>query len=96
MGPPTTVDTAFDPTSYSHLKAGAYPDPDMVAVQLAHLFDILADGVEVMNPDSITGLEQVFSRDVGLVIEDRFYQVGDDRRAPALKVGKCRDLLEEA
>ena len=27
MGPPTTVDTAFDPTSYSHLKAGTYPDP---------------------------------------------------------------------
>ena len=54
MGPPTTVDTAFDPTSYSHLKAGTYPDPDRVAVQLAHLFDILAhEGVEVLNPDPI-------------------------------------------
>ena len=84
MGPPTTVDTAFDPTSYSHLKAGTYPDPDRVAVQLAHLFDILADeGVEVMNPDHIPGLEQVFARDVGLVIEDRFYRsvmIGERQR----------------
>ena len=84
MGPPTTADTAFDPTSYSHLKAGTYPDPDRVAVQLAHLFDILADeGVEVMNPDPIPGLEQVFARDVGLVIEDRFYRsvmIGDNEK----------------
>ena len=55
-----------------------------MAVQLAHLFDILAhEGVEVLNPDPIPGLEQVFSRDVGLVIEDRFYRsvmIGERQR----------------
>ena len=84
MGTPTTADSAYDPTSYAHLQAGTYPHPADVARQLTNLADVLlAQGIEVINPDPIPGLEQVFSRDVGLVIEDRFYRsvmIGERQR----------------
>ena len=94
MGPSITLETALDPTSYTHVKSGTYPHPDDVAIQLANLFDMLSnEGVEVMNPNHIPGLEQVFSRDVGLVIEDRFYRsvmIGERQR----EWEGVKDLLE--
>ncbi len=84
MGKTATVDTAFDPTSYSHLLGGTYPDAPDVAVQLRQLADVLVDcGVDVQHPRGIPELEQVFARDVGVVVEDRFFRsvmIGERQR----------------
>lgn len=75
MGQATTAETAFDPTSHSHLMDGTYPAARDVDVQLKQLADVLVGcGVEVEHPAGIADLEQVFARDVGLVIEDRFFR----------------------
>ena len=73
MPPPPTVDTAFDPTSKWHLSQGTYPLHEEVAAQLDALADVLTHaGIEVLRPVDIPELEQVFARDVGLVIDSTF------------------------
>lgn len=73
MPPAPTLDTAFDPTSKWHLRQGTYPRHGEVAAQLDALADTLAHaGVEVFRPVDIPELEQIFARDVGLVVDGTF------------------------
>ena len=90
MGAPATLDTAFDPTSYSHIQAGTYPSHAQVSLQLERLASTLQEhGVEVLRPLDQPELEQVFARDVGMVIEDRFYRsvMIEDRQAEWSGIG---------
>lgn len=84
MGQATTAETSFDPTSHAHLIDGTYPAARDVDAQLKRLSDVLTEcGVEVRHPTGIVDLEQVFARDVGLVIEDRFFRsvmIGERQR----------------
>lgn len=71
MGPAPSVETAYDPTSKHHLKAGTYPLPEKVEEQLDHLAKcLIQEGIEVIRPLNVPQLEQVFARDVGMVIDD--------------------------
>ena len=46
-----------------------------VALQLDGLAGVLTDfGVEVLRPHDVPDLEQVFARDVGVVVEDQFFR----------------------
>ena len=73
MGPPPTFETAIDPTFKLHLSQGTYPSALDVAAQLDGLADILtAEGIEVYRPADLPHVEQVFARDVGLVIDSTF------------------------
>ena len=84
MGVRPTVETAYDPTSRSHLAAGTYPGEADVATELDGLAQTLSSrGVDVLRPVDVPELEQVFSRDVGLVIEDVFFRsrMIEDRQA---------------
>ena len=84
MGVRPTVETAYDPTSRSHLAAGTYPGEAEVAAELDGLAQTLSShGVDVLRPVDVPELEQVFSRDVGLVIEDVFFRsrMIEDRQA---------------
>lgn len=84
MGVRPTVETAYDPTSRSHLAAGTYPGDAEVARELDGLAQTLSSrGVDVLRPVDVPELEQVFARDVGLVIEDVFFRsrMIEDRQA---------------
>ena len=84
MGVRPTVETAYDPTSRAHLAAGTYPNETAVAMELDGLAEVLSShGVDVVRPADVPDLEQVFARDVGLVIEDVFFRsrMIEDRQA---------------
>ena len=84
MGAAPTLATAYDPTTKHHLRAGTYPGSEEVAVQLDHLAHCLTtEGVEVIRPLDVPDLEQVFARDVGMVIDGVFIQsrMIEDRQA---------------
>lgn len=72
-GPVPKLEDAYDPKSAEHIKAGTYPkDADMVAemdavAKIFEKYDIL-----VYRPDSIVDYNQIFSRDIAFVIEDKF------------------------
>ena len=72
-GPTPTVEEAYDPKSLEHILAGTYPvEKDMVLEMEA--FQAVFDkyGVKVYRPEIIENYNQIFSRDIGFVIDDVF------------------------
>lgn len=73
MGKTPNLESAFDPTSKWHLSRGTYPKPQEVSDQLDGLAKTLENqGVHVLRPTDLEGVEQIFARDVGLVIDRTF------------------------
>lgn len=72
-GPTPEAHEAYDPKSLEHIKAGTYPlEKDMVAEMEALEAVFKKYGVEVHRPQVIENYNQIFSRDIGFVIEDTF------------------------
>ena len=72
-GPTPTVEEAYDPKSLEHIKAGTYPiEVDMVAEMEAFNAVFQKYNVEVYRPEIIENYNQIFSRDIGFVIDDIF------------------------
>lgn len=72
-GPTPTVEEAYDPKSLEHIKAGTYPvEADMIAEMEALNAVFQKYDVEVYRPQIINDYNQIFSRDIGFVIDDVF------------------------
>ncbi|MDN4754468.1 amidinotransferase [Porphyromonadaceae bacterium W3.11] len=71
-GPVPTLDEAYDAKSYSTLIAGTYPADEDLEREVEGLAKALkGEGIEVLRPKELPGVNQIFSRDVGFVIEDK-------------------------
>ncbi|MFK8058727.1 MAG: dimethylarginine dimethylaminohydrolase family protein [Polaribacter sp.] len=69
------VEDCYDPKSIEHVLAGTYPtEEDMVKEMeaVAKIFDKY--NVQVFRPEIIKNYNQIFSRDIAFVIEDKFIQ----------------------
>ena len=72
-GPTPTVDEAYDPKSLEHIKAGTYPiEADMIKEMDAFNEVFKKYDVKVYRPEIIEDYNQIFSRDIGFVIDDIF------------------------
>ena len=72
-GPTPTIEEAYDPKSLEHIKAGSYPiEADMVTEMEAFDAVFKKYEVQVYRPEIIENYNQIFSRDIGFVIEDLF------------------------
>ncbi len=72
-GPTPTVDEAYDPKSLEHIKAGTYPvEKDMINEMEAFNQVFNKYNVKVYRPEIIEDYNQIFSRDIGFVIDDVF------------------------
>ncbi len=72
-GPVPKLEDAYDPKSAEHIKAGTYPkDEDMVKEMDAVAEVLERYGVKVYRPESIENYNQIFTRDIAFVIEDKF------------------------
>lgn len=72
-GPTPTIDEAYDPKSLEHIKAGTYPvEKDMVNEMEAFNEVFKKYNIEVYRPEIIENYNQIFSRDIGFVIDDVF------------------------
>ncbi len=83
-GPTPTLEEAYDPKSAEHVAAGTYPvETDMVAEMEAFATVLKKHGVEVLRPEIIKDCNQIFTRDIGFVIEDKFIKANllPDREA---------------
>ena len=73
IGPTPTVDEAYDPKSLEHILAGTYPmEKDMVHEMNAFSAVLKKYNVKVYRPEMIENYNQIFSRDIGFVIDDIF------------------------
>lgn len=72
-GPTPSAEEAYDPKSLEHILAGTYPvEADMVR-EMDALNDVFQRyDVKVFRPDLIKDYNQIFTRDIGFVIDDIF------------------------
>ncbi len=71
-GPAPTVDEVYDPKSLEHVLAGTYPDEeDMIAEMEAFSAVFEKYGVNVFRPEVLKDCNQIFSRDIAFVIENK-------------------------
>lgn len=72
-GPTPKVEEAYDPKSLEHILAGTYPlEADMIKEMEAFLHVFEKYDVKVYRPEIISDYNQIFSRDIGFVIDDVF------------------------
>ena len=72
-GPTPNEKEAYDPKSLEHIKAGTYPiEPDMILEMSAFEKVLKKYNVQVFRPNIIENYNQIFSRDIGFVIDDVF------------------------
>ena len=72
-GPTPALEDAYDPKSAEHIRAGTYPvEEDMVAEMEAVAKVLKKYNVTVFRPKIIRDYNQIFTRDIAFVIEDKF------------------------
>ena len=63
---------AYDPKSKQHIEAGTYPDEAAMVKEIKSVKEVLEKhNVTVYQPDNIKDCNQIFTRDIGFVIEDK-------------------------
>ncbi len=71
-GPVPRPEDAYDPKSLQHILAGSYPkEEDMVKEMDAFAQVFEKHGVQVFRPEVLKDCNQIFSRDIAFVIEDK-------------------------
>ena len=94
MGAAPALESTYDPKSREHVLAGTYPTEASVRQELTEFRGLISSfGVEVLTPPEL-GLNQVFTRDIGFVIEDKFVKTSmvSDRKD---EQEALNDLLQE-
>ena len=72
MGGIPSLADAYDPKSKMHISAGSFPTESACARELEGLVALLEScDIEVLRPHVIPDLNQIFSRDVGVVVGDQ-------------------------
>ncbi len=67
-----SIEETYDPKSKEHIIAGTFPKEDALMPELAAFEAVLEKyNVEVFRPDNIPNLNQIFSRDIGFVIDSK-------------------------
>ena len=71
-GPIPKVEECYDPKSIQHVLAGTYPkEADMILEMDAVAVILEKYNVEVFRPNMIENYNQIFSRDIAFVIDDK-------------------------
>lgn len=72
-GPTPTAEEAYDPKSLEHILAGTYPVESDMITEMEVVNQIFKKyNVTVYRPELIENYNQIFSRDIGFVIDDIF------------------------
>ena len=71
-GPAPKVQDCYDPKSIQHLLAGTYPKEEDMDFEIEAVASILEKyNVQVFRPEIIKNYNQIFSRDIAFVIDDK-------------------------
>lgn len=64
---------AYDPKSKEHILDGTFPTQENVSIQMNNFKKAVEKyGVEVLHPTNVNGVNQIFARDIGFVIDNTF------------------------
>lgn len=63
----------INPVAKKHLNDGTYPTPVDISDEMAEAKSILESlGIEVLEPQNLSKKKQIFTRDIGFVIDNKF------------------------
>ncbi len=72
-GPSPTIEEAYDPKSLEHILAGTYPLEENMIIEMEAFNKVFQKyDVQVFRPEMIENYNQIFTRDIGFVIDDTF------------------------
>ncbi|MEM9990370.1 MAG: arginine deiminase family protein [Bacteroidota bacterium] len=86
----------INPMMRYHIAQGTYPTEATIQAEISTFEQILcANGVRVYRPENLSGVDQIFTRDIGFVIEDKFLvaNMQEVSRQPEIKGIQC--LLDQ-
>lgn len=67
------IEDCYDPKSREYVKKGLFPTQESITNEMNAVLEVFNKyRVEVYRPENIPNLNQIFSRDIGFVIEDKF------------------------
>ena len=74
-GPTPTAEEAYDPKSLEHILAGTYPTEEDMVKEISAFEKVLKKHqVKVYQPNLIKNCNQIFTRDIGFVIDHHFFK----------------------
>lgn len=72
-GPTPELENAYDPKSAEHIAAGTYPVEEDMVKEMEAVREVLERyDVKVYRPKLVKDLNQIFTRDIAFVIDDKF------------------------
>jgi len=83
-GPIPKVEDCYDPKSIEHVKAGTYPKEEDMILEMEAVAEVFKKyEIDVYRPKIIKDCNQIFSRDIAFVIEDKIIRANilPDREA---------------
>ncbi len=73
FGGTPALDEVYDPKSKEHVLAGTYPTQEAVTREMQQLEEVFRQyDINVLRPDNLPGVNQIFARDIAFVIDDTF------------------------
>lgn len=72
-GPTPLPEEAYDPKSLEHILAGTYPEEKDMIHEMEKFREVLEKyHVKVYRPELVKNMNQIYTRDVGFVVDDTF------------------------
>lgn len=96
-GPVPSIEDAYDPKSREHIIAGTYPKIEDMVVEMNAVDQVFKKyDIEVFRPASIVDCNQIFTRDIGFVIDNIFVKANilPDREEELEAIKHVLDLID--
>ena len=96
-GPTPSPEEAYDPKSLEHILAGTYPTEDNMVREMEAFAQVFHKyGVKVYRPEVLENCNQIFSRDIAFVIEDKLFHANilPDREREFVAIHEVLDEID--
>ncbi len=85
----------INPTMRKHLQNNTAPTEEAIVREIKTFEQVLVqNGVEVLRPKDLPGVEQIFTRDIGFIIEDYFFVASMKHKVRQEEINGINYLLQ--
>ena len=98
IGPVPKVGDCYDPKSIQHVLAGTYPKEEEMILEMEAVAEVFKKyNVEVFRPSILQNYNQIFSRDIAFVIEDKLIKANilPDREKEYLAIKHVLEQIDD-
>ena len=99
FGGTPAIEECYDPKSKEHIQAGSFPNEKDCVLAMDSLIGVFEKHhIMVYRPSNIEGLNQIFSRDIAFVIEDKLIlpNIIEERRREAEGISYILNQVNES